>query len=290
MRTILLQLDSSPHASVFDRIVALDSGADEVISYGGVQESAVRDLVHGAIFTRGRKDLHRTALFVGGVDMDAGERLLSAVQKAFIGPLRVSVLLDPNGANTTAVAAVVKLHRAVGELTGRRVLVTGGTGPVGLRASGLLAQAGAEVTITVAEASQEADVTTKIAQRFGKSVRTVIAPDSSRTTPLLESADLVLNAGRAGMRLVERAAWWDRGRLHAIADLNAVPPLGIEGIEVTDDGGQRGGVTAYGAFGIGALKMKIHRACIVRLFERNDLVLDAETIAEIAGQPELSST
>src|SRR6266853_4723267 len=91
MRKVLLQLDSSPHASVFDRIVALDAGADEVLSYGAVTEDAVRDLVHGAIFTRGPKDLRHTAIFIGGTDVATGERLLAAVRKAFFGPLRVSV-------------------------------------------------------------------------------------------------------------------------------------------------------------------------------------------------------
>src|SRR5437870_80408 len=138
MRKLLLQLDSSPHPSVFDRVVAFDGGADEVMSYGSVTEDAVRDLVHGAIFTRGPKDLHNTAVFIGGTEMAAGERLLAAVRKAFFGPLRVSVMLDSNGSNTTAVAAVAKLQRALGNVEGRRAVVTAGTGPVGLRAAGLL--------------------------------------------------------------------------------------------------------------------------------------------------------
>ena len=97
MRKLLLQLDTSTHPSVFDRVVAFDGGADEVMSYGGVTENTVRDLVHGAIFTRGPKDLHHTAIFIGGTDMVVGERLLAAVRKAFFGPLRVSVMLDSNG-------------------------------------------------------------------------------------------------------------------------------------------------------------------------------------------------
>src|SRR2546427_9193159 len=148
MRKLLLQLDSSPHASVFDRVVALDGGADEVLSYGGVTEDAVRELVHGAIFTRGPKDLRNTAIFVGGTDMARGERLLAAVRKAFFGPLRVSVMLDANGSNTTAVAAVAKLQQVVTSVQGRRALVMPGTGPVGMRAAGLLAKAGADVTVT----------------------------------------------------------------------------------------------------------------------------------------------
>ena len=79
-------------------------------------------------------------------------------------------------------------------------------------------------------------------------------------------------------------AWAGRAGLRVAADLNAVPPLGIEGIEVTDDGVERDGVTTFGALGVGGLKMKIHKACIARLFERNDLVLDAETIADLARE------
>src|ERR671915_17489 len=86
MRKVLLQLDSSPHPSVFDRVVAYDAGADEVMSYGGVTADAVRDLVHGAIFTRGPKDLHNTAIFIGGTDMTAGERLVQAVPEAIFCP------------------------------------------------------------------------------------------------------------------------------------------------------------------------------------------------------------
>src|SRR5687767_3075183 len=103
MRKLLLQLDTSPHPSVFDRIVGYDGGADVVMSYGGVTPETVRDLVHGAIFTRGPKDLRNTAIFIGGTDMAAGERLLKAVRQSFVGPFTVSVMLDSNGSNTTAV-------------------------------------------------------------------------------------------------------------------------------------------------------------------------------------------
>ena len=67
-------------------------------------------------------------------------------------------------------------------------------------------------------------------------------------------------------------------------DLNAVPPLGIEGIEVNDAGAKRDGVLVFGAFGIGNFKTKLHKACVARLFTRNDLVLDAEAIAEVARE------
>ena len=289
MRKLLLQLDSAPHPSVFDRVVAFDGGADEVMSYGGVTADAVRDLVHGAIFTRGPKELHNTAIFIGGTDMAAGERLLAAVRGAFFGPLRVSVMLDSNGSNTTAVAAVAKLQQAVGNIQDRRAVITAGTGPVGQRAAGLLAQAGAEVVVTSRRPEAGARAVDAIRQRFGATVRAVTMPDSSHAAAGLEGAALLLNAGLAGVRLVPRDAWVGRAGLRVAADLNAVPPLGVDGIEVTDNGAERNGVTVFGALGVGNLKMKIHKACIARLFERTDLVLDAETIADVARSLEIKN-
>src|SRR5262245_37565594 len=127
-RKILIQLDGDPHPSVFDRVVAVDAGADEIFSYGGVKPEQVRELVHGAIFTRGPKDLKRTALFIGGSDVAAGEALLSEAVKHMLPQfgLRVSVLLDANGANTTAAAAVCAAARHHG-LNGAQALVLAGT-------------------------------------------------------------------------------------------------------------------------------------------------------------------
>ena len=202
VRKLLLQLDTSPHPSVFDRVVAYDAGADEIMSHGGVTEDAVRDLVHGCIFTRGPKDLKNTAIFIGGTDMAAGERLLAAVRKAFFGPMRVSVMLDSNGGNTTAVAAVAKLQQAAGDVQGRRAVITAGTGPVGVRAAGLLAKAGADVVITSRRPEQSTQVIEQIRQRFGGTVRAVALADSSQAAAVLEGAELLLNTGPAGVRLV----------------------------------------------------------------------------------------
>ena len=283
MQKLLLQLDTSPHPSVFDRVVAFDGGADQVMSYGAVTEDAVRDLVHGCIFTRGPKDLHHTAIFVGGTEMAVGDRLLKAVTKAFFGPMRVSVMLDSNGSNTTAVAAVVKLQQAVGDIRGQRVVITAGTGPVGLRAAGLFAKAGARVVITSRKPA-EPSVLAALQQRFGGDVTAVTMADASQAAQVLDGAGVILNAGPAGVCLVPRAAWAGRVGLRAVGDLNAVPPSGIEGVEAMDDGAERDGVTVFGALGVGKLKMKLHKRCIQRLFEKNDLVLDAESIADIGGE------
>jgi hypothetical protein len=280
VRKLLLQLDSAPQPSVFARVVGFDGGADEVMSYGGVTADAVRDMVHGCIFTRGPQDLKHTAIFIGGTNVRLGEQLLAAATKSFFGPMRVSVMLDANGSNTTAVAAVAKLSQAAGDLKGQRAVVIAGTGPVGLRAAGLLARAGADVTLTSRRPADPA-VVDGIVKRFGGNVRAVVMADSSSAAAALDGANVVLNAGPAGVCVVPRHAWAGRSGLRAAADLNAVPPLGIEGIDVMDDGVDRDGVRTFGALGVGRLKMKIHKACIARLFERNDLVLDVETIAEL---------
>ena len=284
MKKLLLHLDSSPLASVFDRIVAYDGGADEVLSYAGVGVDAVRDLVHGAIFTRGPKDLHHTAIFIGGTDMSAGERLLAAVQETFFGPMRVSVMLDSNGSNTTAVAAVARLMQTAGDVRGRRAVVVAGTGPVGTRAAGLLSRAGANVAITSRHADEASRVATHIRERFGGAVEALVVTNPSQLASALGGAELLLNAGPAGIQLVPRTAWTAVRSLRVIVDLNAVPPLGIEGVEVTDSGTDRNGVKAFGALGVGNFKMKVHKRCIAKLFERNDVVLDAESIGEVARE------
>jgi hypothetical protein len=281
MKKLLIQIDSSPHPSLFDRVVAFDGGADEVLSYGGVTEKGIRDLVHGAIFTRGPKDLHHTAIFIGGTDMAAGERLLEAVTRTFFGPMRVSVMLDSNGSNTTAVAAVARVASAVDDLRGKRAVVTAGTGPVGMRAAGLLAKAGASVTIT-SRRQADAAFLDGLSQRFGGAVRAVVLNDAADAGAALEGAEVLVSAGPAGVCLIPKSAWAGRQGLRAVVDLNAVPPLGVEGVEVQDSGVEREGAVVYGALGVGSRKMKIHKACIAKLFERNDLVLDAESIADVA--------
>lgn len=284
MRRLLVQLDGDRLSSVFDRIVAYDAGADEVLSYAAVAEADVQGLVHGAIFTRGPKDLNNTALFVGGSSMPLAERLLEAARQAFFGPFRVSVLLDPSGSNTTAATAVVKLVRAAGgDVRGWRAAVLAGTGPVGTRAAGLLLRLGAEVRITSRDATHGAAAAKRIGERFKGTVESITMRDPSDAQQLWGWAQLLLAAGPAGVGLVPRELWAGRAGLRAVADVNAVPPLGIEGVEATDDGILREGITAFGALGIGGLKMKAHKAAIAQLFERNDLVLDAEQIYDLAA-------
>jgi ribulose 1,5-bisphosphate synthetase/thiazole synthase len=284
MRKLLLQLDSSRLPSVFDQVVAYDAGADVVMSYGGITEGDVRDLIHGCIFTRGPKDLKNTAVWIGGSNMSAGEQLLAMAQDAMFDPLRVSIMLDSNGSNTTAVAAVVKIEQTLGDLKGRKVVILAGTGPVGQRAAGLLARDGARVTITSRKPEQGEKARQFISARFNVQVEALTMDDPQKLPGILDGAEVLLNSGPAGVQMVPKQMWTSVKLLKVAVDLNAVPPLGIEGIDVHDEGAKREGVVVFGAFGIGNFKTKLHKACVARLFTRNDLVLDAEVIAEVARE------
>src|SRR5439155_23564943 len=119
---------------------------------------------------------------------------------------------------------------------------------------------------------------------FGGTVQAIALPDGAEAVKGCGDAAVLLNAGPAGVMLGPKEGWANRPGLKVVADVNAVPPLGIEGVDVVDDGVTKQGVVCFGALAIGNLKMKVHKACIARLFERNDLVLDAETIADVARE------
>jgi ribulose 1,5-bisphosphate synthetase/thiazole synthase len=284
MRNLLLQLDSSRLSSAFDQVIAFDGGADQVMSYGGVTPEDVRDLVHGCIFTRAPKDLRHTAVWIGGNNMSQGEQLLAMAVDAMFEPLTVSVMLDSNGSNTTAVAAVVKIEQALGSLKGKKVVVLAGTGPVGQRAAGLLARDGARVTITSRKPEQGEKARQFISARFNVQVEATTMADPAQAAQVLEGVEVLLNSGAAGVQMVSKAAWTAQKLLKVAVDLNAVPPLGIEGVDVNDAGVKHEGVTCFGAFGIGNFKTKLHKRCVTRLFEKNNLVLDAEAIADIGRE------
>jgi hypothetical protein len=283
-RKILIQLDTDAHPSVFDRVVAVDAGADEIFSYGGVKPEHVREFVHGAIFTRGPKDLKCTALFIGGSDVIAGELLLVEALKHMIPQfgLRVSVLLDASGANTTAAAAVRAASRHL-DLAATKALVLGGTGPVGQRVALLLAQQGAEVIVASRQQMRAAAVCDSLSDRIPNAkVDPAAITNAGDLQAALQERTLVIAAGAAGIVLLPKAARAACPTLRVAIDLNAVPPLGIEGTQVTDKGIERDGLVFYGAIGVGDTKMKIHKAAIGRLFESNDQVLDAEQVYALA--------
>jgi hypothetical protein len=283
---LLVQLDTDPQPSLFDRVVAFDAGADHVLSYGNVQVEQVRSLVHGAIFTRSFPDLKRTALFVGGSDVTAGERLLAEVRRQMIPQygLRVSVLFDANGANTTAAAAVQAIARHL-PLPGLPVVVLGGTGPVGQRIALLLAAQKADVRVGAVDHPGAARLVQVVTERVpGAAVAWTAIDAPGGMAAALADRQVVVSAAAPGVRVLSRAARAACTDLKFAVDVNAVPPSGIEGVETADKGALRDGLICYGALGVGGAKMKIHRAAIARLFESNDQILDAEEVYALAQQ------
>jgi alanine dehydrogenase len=230
------------------------------------------------MFTRGPLDLQHTAIFVGGSNVAAGERLLKVIAGCFFASLRVSVLLDANGANTTAAAAVLAARQCV-ELSRSQVTVLAGTGPVGQRAARLLAGEGATVRIASRslQKAREASDAVRSCVASG-SIEPVQTADAAETLTAIDGSQVVIAAGAAGVELLSEETRRRTSGLQALIDLNAVPPVGIAGVNPLDKGKNRDGVLCYGAIGIGGAKMKIHRAAIRKLFESNDQLLDAEQV------------
>jgi methylenetetrahydrofolate/methylenetetrahydromethanopterin dehydrogenase (NADP+) len=283
-RKILVQLDTDLQASVFDRVVAVDAGVDFLFTHHGVKPDQVQGLVHGAIFTRGSKDLKSTAVFIGGSDVNAGELILAAVRKSFVPQhgLTVSVMLDSNGSNTTAAAAVraASKHMDLGQA---RALVLGGTGPVGQRVARLLARQGADVRIGSRSLERAQAVASAIKAAIPNArVEAAVTTTSADGPKAVEDRTLVVAAGAAGAILLPSKTRAAAKHLYLMIDLNAVPPAGIEGVEITDKAVTRDGILSYGAIGVGDTKMKIHKAAVAQLFERNNGVFDAEEIYDLA--------
>jgi hypothetical protein len=281
MKRILVQLDTDLLPSSFDRVVAVDAGADEVFSYGAVTPENVEPIVHGAMFTRKPSDLKHTAIFVGGGAVAAGEAVMKKVLSTFFGPVRVSVMMDSNGSNTTAAATILAAARHL-DLSQTTALVLGGTGPVGCRAAQILLSQGATVRL----ASRQIRKAEQVGRDLAKSV------DASRLTPVAwgtvaemaaacDGVHLIISAGAAGVELLPTERLQQISSLKVAIDLNAVPPAGLGGIDVMDKGTTRDGVICYGAIGVGGTKMKIHVAALQKLFDANDLVLDTKAIYEI---------
>ncbi|MDP7015146.1 MAG: methylene-tetrahydromethanopterin dehydrogenase N-terminal domain-containing protein [Pirellulaceae bacterium] len=279
---VLIQLDPDPHASVFDALVAIDSEIDHLLQYERVEPTDVEELVHGAMFTRGPRDLHQTAIFVGGRDVAVGELLLSSVRSCFFGPMRVSIMLDANGANTTAAAAIVAAGRHV-DLSAATVAVLAATGPVGQRAALLAASAGARVRVGSRSGDRASAACGAIQTRCPTAqLEPVATADATQVANALADADVVIAAGTVGVELISEEVRRHCPTLKVAIDLNAVPPVGIAGVEVTASAVEQDGVICYGAIGVGGTKMKIHKAAIQKLFTANDLVLDAEQIYDLA--------
>lgn len=286
MKKVLVQLDTDEHPSPFDAIVAYDAGVDVLLSHGSVTPEAVKDLVQGAFFTRAPDDLSSMAVWVGGSDVSDGEKVLDAAQAAFFGPFRVSAMHDSDGCNTTAATAIALIAKDR-DLHGRRAVILG-VGPVGLRSATLLRQEGCDVLAVTIPAdvlgtdSYRTPRGLAVAERLG--IETREPADRAEMEAALDGAHIVLAAGPAGVQVLSEAVWSASSTLEVLADYNAAEPLGIEGVEAGDDLVERHGKLVLGALAVGGAKMKVHKACVRQLFERNDLVLDADGVYAVARE------
>lgn len=281
---ILIQLDTDPQPSVFDAVVAVDSGVEQLLRHGSVTPANVTGLVHGALFTRGPADLPATAVFIGGSNVAAAEAVLDAVKATFFGPFRVSVLFDASGANTTAAAAVIAALKSLGaadSLDGVAAGVLAATGPVGQRAARLLCRLGAKVLVGSRSLERARALAESLNQATDRVVTPFSAGDAGALAETLEDCSLIVAAGAAGVTLLPASVWKQLHELRVLIDLNAVPPPGVEGVDATDKNTPRGAVHAWGALGVGGIKMKIHKKAVQDLFSSNDKVLDAEEILEL---------
>ena len=282
-KKLLYQFDTDTTASVFDSVVAYDGGADHVTGIGNVNPQNVLAMVDGCIYTRAPKDKQFTAIFVGGSSLTEGQAVFDAIKKRFFSNFRVSVMFDSNGSNTTAAAAVANIVNTC-DVSGKKAVILGGTGPVGQRAAALLSLEKADVFITSRSLEKAEQISAEINERFDTNVKALPGGTNNERVASILGASIVMATGASGVVLLNKKDWIESQSIEVVCDANAMPPLGIEGVELNDKAKEIGGKKAFGAIGFGGLKISVHRECVSRLFHSNDGIFDAEEIYRIAKE------
>jgi methylene-tetrahydromethanopterin dehydrogenase len=270
-------LDPMPHVSPFDINMAVDAGFEQIFPYNNVQLEQVNGMVQDAIFSRGPAGVKRTGIFIGGRDIGVALSMLEVAQKAMVPPFEVSVLADPSGAFTTAAALVacvekqLKTHHG-DELKGAQAVVFGGTGPVGIATGVIASLAGADVTIVD---PFNIDVALEKAQEYnarcGATLVGTYASSDADKARLLSQADIVFCTAKAGIQVLNASVLSDATQLKLAGDVNAVPPLGIEGIKRSHNGEpllyavNSPGAVGIGALAVGDIKYKLQNALLASL-------------------------
>ena len=289
--SILHLITAAKNASPFDVNMAFDAGFDKIMPYAHVEMNEVAGLVQDAIFSRGPSGVKRESVFIGGRDIDVAMDMLSTAKKAMVPPFEVSVFADPSGAFTTAAAMMAKVEQHLtknfgGDLTGRRVSVFGATGPVGGCSAVIAAKYGAEVQM-VSHRSM-VDVQAKVDSyntRYGVSIVAVDGASDAAKIEVLKNTDIALCAAAAGVQVLSLAQMAHAKDLKVVADVNAVPPSGAEGVDVFADGVAIAGTNAFGigALAIGNLKYKTqHHLLKLMLESGNKQYLDFLSAFEMA--------
>lgn len=269
---ILHMLTPTPNVSPFDVNMAYDSGYNAVVPYANVNLDQVSALTQDAIFSRGTKGVKRTAIFIGGREIGLAADMLDAARRAMVPPFEVSVFADPSGAYTTAAGMVAcvekqlkKIHQT--DLRGKNVVVLGGTGPVGAAAAVLASQAGARVRIASHTSATRARMISEVVNaRYGATTEPGDASVVDTKLDLIKDADIILGAAKAGIQVFSAQELASAKRLLVAADVNAVPPAGIEGVGMMDDGAPlaagSGRAVGIGALAIGNIKYQVQRGLL----------------------------
>lgn len=280
-KRLLYLLSSDPRVSPFDINMAYDAGFDAVVPYAGVDAGATTGLVQDIMFSRGPQGARCSSIFVSGSDLGVAEAMLAAARQALFPPFVVGLMIDPRGGYTTAAALIARvagLARAhgMGSLEGRRVVVAAGTGSVGKAAAALASSLGARVTLTSRRLEMAEEAARTVATLFKATVEPRPAPVEADLMSLAAGADIVLATGAAGVRLLSRAALQSLRGPKIVADINAVPPYGLEAVQPQDDGVEIApGVRGIGALAVGGLKFKVEAALLKDLLTAaTPLVLD----------------
>ena len=261
--------------SPFDINMAADAGYQIIVPYCDVALDRITGLTQDTIFSRGPKGVARTGIFIGGRDAQLAADMLERARTSMVKPFIVSLMADPSGAYTTAAAmvacveAALKRHHAQG-LEGQRVVILGGTGPVGRVAGVIAAQAGADVYLSSRngiDAAQEAADET--GQRFGVTLHGLSGGDPVPVRRSSAVADVLLACAAGGVLVVSSEALGAATRLKVAADVNAVPPEGIAGVGVMDDAKPLAGTQAVGigALAVGNVKYQTQHRLLVQMCE-----------------------
>jgi methylene-tetrahydromethanopterin dehydrogenase len=279
IRSVLHLFDPSPHTSPFDINMAVDADFDVIVPHSNVNPDEIYRLVRDVIFSRGPKGVKKTAIFLGGRDLGLALDMLDTCRSAMVDPFQVSVLADPSGAFTTAAALVACVEDQLKEkheskLDGLRAVVFGGTGPVGIATGVLASLNGAETTIvdhlSIETAMATAD---KYNGRCGARMRGTFAASEAEKARLIAHADVIFCTAKAGIQVLDDSVLEDAQQLKVAGDVNAVPPLGIEGLRrkhygaPLDHARNSPGAVGIGALAIGDVKYKLQQRQLKMLLD-----------------------
>ncbi len=260
--SILHLFTAAKNVSPFDVNMAYDAGFDKIMSYTNVALSEITGLTQDAIFSRSLSGVKRESIFIGGRDTDLAMQMLDACKKAMFAPFVCSVFADPSGAFTTAAAMIAKVEAHLKEkfaedLTGKTLSVFGATGPVGGCVAIIAAQQGAKVQMVAhrSVATVEPKATAWNAQ-YQVNMQVVDGTTEAKKLDILAQTEIVICAAAAGVQVISQAHLTHAKQLKIVADVNAVAPLGVQGVGVSDDGVLIADTQAYGigALAIGQLK------------------------------------